>query len=183
MNPLYFVTSNPRKFKEIQHLLSEFNIEQLEPDFPEIQGEVHEIITHKVLEAAKTFNKPVFVDDTHIIFEAWNNLPGAYIKDFMDNLGCDNLVKMLNPFENKKAKAVCLIGYAAPNQEPKVFEGSVEGIIVPSKGDMKFSFDPIFQPDGFEKTFAEMELAEKNAVSHRGKALEKFRAFLKDIDS
>ena len=73
---------------------------------------------------------------------------------------------------NDKAEAKVIIGYSEDGSEPRFFEGSVKGRIVSPRGDMGFGWDPIFQPDGYNKTFAEMNEEEKNSLSMRKIALQ-----------
>ena len=115
---------------------------------------------------------PVLVEDTNLCFNALGGLPGPYIKWFLDKLGYDGLNKMLYAYEDKSASAVCAIAYAAnEGEEPVVVIGKTPGKIVPARGDNKFGWDPIFQPDGFEETYAEMDSTSKNSISHRRRAL------------
>lgn len=85
---------------------------------------------------------------------------------------------MLVGFENKKAKAICTLGYAAgPGEKVILFQGVETGTIVEPRGKAGFGWDSIFQPDEADgKTYAEMTVEEKNAISHRGRALKKLRA-------
>lgn len=83
---------------------------------------------------------------------------------------------MLSGFEDKTAQAECRIGFCV--REPLVFVGRCSGTIVHPRGDNGFGWDPIFQPDGKETTFAEMSEDEKNEISHRSKALLSFREYL-----
>lgn len=85
---------------------------------------------------------------------------------------------MLSGFEDKTAQAECRIGFCT--REPLVFVGRCSGVIVPPRGDSGFGWDPIFQPDGKETTFAEMREDEKNEISHRSKALLSFREYLEN---
>ncbi|MDD4351782.1 MAG: RdgB/HAM1 family non-canonical purine NTP pyrophosphatase [Candidatus Gracilibacteria bacterium] len=175
---LAFVTTNPRKFAEAQEILQDFKLQQVKIEIPEIQGDARTVVEHKVREAAKKVEPPFFVDDTSLEFEAWGGLPGVYINDFMHKVGRENLVKMLAEFENKKATAVALIGYADQKGEISIFEGRIEGEIVEPRGTVEFGWDPIFEPVGYKETFAEMGIAKKAEISHRKKALGELRKVL-----
>eukprot|EP01026_Neomeris_dumetosa_P012960 TRINITY_DN14504_c0_g1_i2.p3 TRINITY_DN14504_c0_g1~~TRINITY_DN14504_c0_g1_i2.p3 ORF type:complete len:126 (-),score=12.23 TRINITY_DN14504_c0_g1_i2:194-571(-) len=119
------------------------------------------------------------VEDTCLCYNALKGLPGPYIKWFLDKTGHDGLVRILHGFEDKTAYAQCIFAYCeGPNFEPQIFVGRTEGRIVSARGPKDFGWDPIFQPDGFELTYAEMEKATKNQISHRFKALEKLKEFL-----
>jgi inosine triphosphate pyrophosphatase len=181
---LVFVTGNKGKLEEARAILPDFIIENKELDIPELQGSREEIVQHKAQTAANQLGEPCFVEDTSLCFNALNGLPGPYIKEFMNRLGDgnlqlsrENLVKLLAGFDDKSAQAICMIGYCEPGKEAVCFEGITTGTIVEPRGD-RFQWDPIFQPDGYEQTYAEMSIATKNQISHRRKALMKFRQFL-----
>lgn len=123
------------------------------------------------------------VEDTCLCFNAMHGLPGPYIKWFLDKLGHHGLNKMLMGFEDKSAYALCTFAYSSGEEgtEPVVFSGSTQGIIVAARtapGGKAFGWDPIFQPDGYDTTYAEMDSVTKNAISHRYKALAKVREHL-----
>lgn len=105
-------------------------------------------------------------------------MPGPYIKDFIKAMKLDDVPKLLSEFKDKSSTVVCSIGYCEPGKEPVCIQGKVKGVIVPPRGKSNFGWDPIFQPDGHDKTFAEMAPEEKNKISHRKLALEKFKEFL-----
>lgn len=177
MNKLVFVTGNKDKLAEAKSILSNFQIDSVVLDIPEFQGNRDVVVKEKARLAAKKLGMSCFVDDTSLCFNALKSLPGIYIKEFLEKLGREGLVKLLSGFEDKSAEAVCMIGFCAPGKDPVCFEGITEGNIVSPRGD-KFGWDPIFQPFGYKKTFAEMSKEEKNKISHRKKALQKFKKFL-----
>ncbi len=175
-----FVTGNRNKFEEDKEILAQhgIEIEHIQMDLPELQADPQEIARHKAKFAAEKAGVACFVDDTALCFNALNGLPGEYIKFFVEKLGLDNLVKLLAGFEDKTAKAMAVIGYCEPGKEPVVFEGVVKGTIVAQRG-KRFAWDPIFVPEGFSQTYAEMPVSEKNKISHRKKAVDKFAEYLK----
>lgn len=173
-----FITGNKNKLREAQAILRDCEILDEDIELPELQGESEDIVKEKAKLAAKELNKPVFVEDTCLCFNALNGMPGPYIKHFIEKIGREGLVRLLLGYENKSAKGIAIIGYCELGKEPKIFEGIVKGKIVEPRGESGFGWDPIFIPEGHEKTFAEMSSEEKNAISHRKKALEKFRDFL-----
>ena len=119
------------------------------------------------------------VEDVSLCFNAMKGLPGPYIKDFLGKLGRQGLVDMLRGFDDKTAYAQCTFAFCqGPTYEPIVFVGKCDGSIVDPKGENMFGWDPIFQPKGFDQTFAEISLEEKNKISHRGRALEIVKEFL-----
>eukprot|EP00267_Zea_mays_P047653 XP_020400133.1 inosine triphosphate pyrophosphatase [Zea mays] len=117
-------------------------------------------------------NGPVLVEDTCLCFNALKGLPGPYIKWFLEKIGHEGLNNLLKAYEDKSAFAMCIFSLAlGPGEEPITFVGKTAGKIVSARGPNDFGWDPVFQPDGFEQTYAEMPKSVKNEISHRGKAL------------
>lgn len=176
MNKLYFLTGNENKLKEVKELIPE--IDGLNIDVIEIQSiNAEEIIKNKLIEARKQHNGIFIVEDTSLYLECLNGLPGPLIKWFLKTIGNEGLVKLAKFYHNNKAVAKCIVGFS---DEDKIefFEGSINGKIVDQKGENGFGWDKIFQPDGYEKTFAEMTIEEKNEISHRRIAFEKLKNYL-----
>ena len=177
-----FLSGNKGKWNQIQQEFAsykhlDFTLSLNDTiDLEEIQGTAEEIIKKKCLEAFDILKVPVLVEDTSLYFNALDGLPGPYIKHFHKSLGLDGLVKILSEFEDKSAQALCLFGYYDKDMtEPEIFRGVVDGSIVkPVVVKEYFGWDPIFKPDTFEKTFAEMTIEDKNKISHRGKAFRNF---------
>jgi inosine triphosphate pyrophosphatase len=178
--PLTFVTGNPNKLDEVKNILGQFiPLQSQDIDLPELQGEPEEISREKCKLAVAQVKGPVIIEDTCLCFNALKGLPGPYIKWFLEKLGHDGLNRMLSGFEDKSAYALCTFSFCAgPGEEPVVFAGKTDGHIVPPRGPANFGWDPIFLPDGFDQTYAEMPKETKNTISHRGKALEKLKKWL-----
>ncbi|KAI9096923.1 inosine triphosphate pyrophosphatase [Phlyctochytrium arcticum] len=178
---LTFVTGNANKLREVQQILAPTGIPLVSEklDLPETQGTRASISADKARHAASILKRPVLTEDTSLCFKAMNDLPGPYIKWFLEGVGHEGLNKMLAGFDDKSAEAVCTMAYCKPGEEPILFEGKTPGSIVPARGPATFGWDPIFQPDGFDKTYAELDKATKNTISHRFRALEKVMEFLK----
>ena len=175
---LHFVTSNENKRRELEALLGE-PLGQESFELLELQTSVLEDITrHKLHAAFEHLQKPVVVEDTSLYFLAWNELPGPLVKWFLKNLGPDGMVQALKPFRDFRAKAVCCLGYTENGEVMHLFRGKVAGKIVPARGSREFGWDPIFQPEGFSKTFGELTGDEKATVSMRAQAARQFRKFL-----
>ena len=174
---LYFITGNKSKFEEVKSILGD--VEQLDLDLPEIQEiDAHEIIRNK-LEVARTHQQGAFiVEDTSLYFIALNGLPGPLIKWFLKTVGNEGLFKMAESLGDFGAEARTIVGYSDGSGEVKFAEGIVKGKIVSPRGETNFGWDPIFQPEGYEQTFAEMSQEEKNKISMRRLALEKLQEFL-----
>lgn len=177
-----FVTGNAKKLEEFRAILgTQFphSLVSKDVDLPEYQGSPEEVVREKCREAARRISGPVIVEDTSLGFTALGGLPGVYIKWFLKSLGPDGLPRLIKDWDDKSAEARCMFGYSeGADQEVTVFEGVTPGTIVnPPRGKRDFGWDPVFQPNGFEVTYAEMESDTKNSISHRGKALEKLKAF------
>uniref|UniRef100_A0A915ECV3 Inosine triphosphate pyrophosphatase n=1 Tax=Ditylenchus dipsaci TaxID=166011 RepID=A0A915ECV3_9BILA len=159
---LSFVTGNKNKLKEVQELLGHiFDIVNIDLELEEIQGDPESITRKKCNEAARLTNKSVLVEDTSLCFNA---------------LG-DGLYKLLHGFDDKKAYALCTFGLSEGIDKPvHIFQGKVEGSIVPPRGPTNFGWDPCFEPSGFSQTFAEMSAEMKNSISHRSLALQQLKA-------
>jgi inosine triphosphate pyrophosphatase len=148
-------------------------------DLPEVQGTPEDIAREKCAAAAAQLGCAVMTEDTSLCFNAMCGLPGAFIKWFLGALGPHDLPKMLAGFEDKSAYAQCIFAYAdGPGAEPRLFVGRTEGRIVEARGPTDFGWDPVFEPAGFHQTYAEMDKAQKNSISHRYRALDKLRDFL-----
>jgi len=182
MERLVFVTGNAGKLNEVREILAQgkaIDIESRDLDLPEIQGTTQEIAIEKCRRAAEIIGGPVITEDTALCFAAMNGLPGPYIKFFLRELGHEGLNRMLDSFPTRAAWALCTFAYSAgPGAEPVLFEGRTDGRIVPARGPPKFGWDPVFEAEDTGLTYAEMEAAQKNAISHRGRAVQKLRAYL-----
>lgn len=173
---LYFITGNEKKLKEARQILG--NVESLEIDLPEIQSlDPKEVIEAKLREAQKYHRGPLFCEDVSLSLECLNGLPGTLIKWFLQSLGPEGIAAIAKQYNNSKATAKAFIGYYC-NGKLHFFEGKVQGSIVAPRGGSTFGWDPIFQPDGHDKTFAEMTLEEKNKISHRRQAFQKLKEYL-----
>ncbi|KAL9408605.1 hypothetical protein AB3S75_047057 [Citrus x aurantiifolia] len=171
--PVTFVTGNAKKLEEVKAILGQsIPFQSLKLDLPELQGEPEDISKEKARLAAIQVNGPVLVEDTCLCFNALKGLPGPYIKWFLQKIGHEGLNNLLMAYEDKSAYALCGFAFAlGPNIEPITFLGKTLGKIVPARGPNDFGWDPIFQPDGYDQTYAEMAKEEKNKISHRSKAL------------
>ena len=176
---LYFITGNKNKFQEVKSILG--NVKQLNIDLPEIQSiDAKEIIRAKLIEALNHKDGGFIVEDTSLYFDCLKGLPGPLIKWFMKTIGNQGLFDLVDRLGNNSAEAKTIIGYAKNKNKIYFFEGLIRGKIVSMRGDSKFGWDPIFQPEGFSKTFAEMTSEEKNPISMRGKALNELKEFLRE---
>lgn len=179
---IIFATSNNNKYLELSHMLLGLNnieIKLKNIELIEIQGEPVEIVKAKLKAAYEKVKMPVIVEDTSLLIDAFGGLPGAYIKDFISKMGIKRIAE-ISRLENKtKAYAQCIIGYIDKDKS-RLFKGRIKGSIVSPEGKSGFGWDPIFKPEGYDMTFAEMKESEKNKISHRKKALKKLARFLSE---
>jgi inosine triphosphate pyrophosphatase len=182
MAQLTYITSNDNKFREAAAILP--GLERMKLELPEIQStDLHEIISAKldaaVAQVSDASERILIVEDGANYFDGCGNLPGPFVKFFIEELGgAAGLYKFAQAFGVTRGRVVLGVGLLDKGRERHFFEGEVHGKIVAPRGASNFGFDPIFQPDGFTKTFAEMTSAEKNAISHRALALQKVKNYL-----
>lgn len=179
---VFFATHNIHKFNEACAILSEFNIVviMLRIKNKELQSDsLTEIAQTSAVEIFKKYSVPILVEDSGLFIESLNGFPGPYAAYVYRTIGNSGLITLMKKIENRKAVFKSSIVFCNSNKnEPNLFEGEVVGEIVSEQLNNKsfrgFGFDPIFQPDGNSKLFAEMSIHEKNLVSHRAIAFRKF---------
>jgi len=187
---IIFATNNQHKVKEIKHLVGpEIIIRSLKEVtiFEEIP-ETHDTLIENAIEKAmfiyEKYGYNCFADDTGLEIDSLDGRPGVYSAryagpacSFEDNV--NKVLSELKGISNRKARFTTVIAFVE-NGEITTFEGSVEGTItIERKGIDGFGYDPVFLPDGYSETFAEMPLDIKNKISHRARALVKFIGYLK----
>ncbi len=174
----YFATTNDDKLKEVSSILG-YELEKIHLELTEPQIlDVEEIARSKAYEAFEKTGKSVLVEDSAWYFDAWNGLPGPFVKFFFHSIGCEGLLRMLSPEKNRNTLAKTVIAYH-DGKRVHTFVGELSGSIpMEPRGSTGFGFDPIFIPDGHTKTFAEMDADEKNSLSMRQLAVQKLKEFL-----
>ena len=189
---LVFATNNQHKLKEVQALLgNHFRLLSLiDIGFDEEIPEDFDTLQDNALQKARYINSRFgyncFADDTGLEVDALNGEPGVYSARYAGEAKNphDNIVKLLNNLigvKNRHAQFRTVIALILHGSE-YLFEGKVEGeIIEEGRGGDGFGYDPIFLPEGYNQTFAEMPLDVKNQISHRGRAVVKLVDFLKSI--
>lgn len=189
---LVFATNNKHKLEEIVRILGDrFEIVSLEQigcreDIPEDYETLQENAVQKARYVKEHYGYDCFADDTGLEIEALDNRPGVYsaryagpAKDAQANMR-KVLVEMEGK-ENRRARFRTVIALIMDGRE-YCFEGEVKGeILTAQQGDIGFGYDPVFRPEGFEQSFAEMPMDEKNKISHRGRAVEKLTDFLNEV--
>ncbi len=180
MRKIVFVTTNNGKFHEVKKIFETKNLEVLQnkDGYPELQhDDLEPIAAYGAKWAAEKLKLPVMVDDSGLFIEALSGFPGPYSSFVEKHLGNHGILKLMSEVKNRAAFFKSVIGYCEPGIEATVFTGTVEGTISYEKrGTEGFGFDPIFDYNGV--TFGEMNDDDKNKVSHRRKALDKFYEWL-----
>jgi XTP/dITP diphosphohydrolase len=179
---ILFATNNIHKFNEARKVLSEYKIAtgMLRVKSLEIQsGSLEEIAEASVIDAFRKCNLPIIVEDAGLFVEALNGFPGPYAAYVYKTIGNKGLLQIMENVESRKAKFESAIAYCSMRSEsPICFKGEVHGEITNEErngeDESGFGFDPVFQPENSDKTFAEMTVTEKNKYSHRANALRKF---------
>ena len=189
---LVFASNNKNKIAEIQQQVgSRFEILSLEDigcfvDIPETAETIEGNAILKANYVTENYGLPCFADDTGLEIEALNNEPGVYSARYAGEQknAEDNMNLVLQKLENqinRKAQFKTIITLNV-NGEQHLFEGVVKGEITTEKsGNQGFGYDPIFQPEGYLTTFAEMTMEQKAVISHRGIAVQKLIKFLSNL--
>jgi XTP/dITP diphosphohydrolase len=185
-------TRNPHKVEEIRAMLAELPVTVRDlrdfPDCPDVveDGDTLEANALKKARAAhRCTGLPVIADDTGLEVYYLLGAPGVYSARYAGENATyeDNNRKLLRemtqvPARKRQARFRCVIALVAGDGE-QLFEGKVEGVILHApRGGNGFGYDPVFRPDGFDRSYAELDAGEKNAISHRGRAVQELLSFL-----
>ena len=186
---VFFATGNINKFNEARSILGQYGIAvgMLRLKGDEIQSDsLKEIAETSVKNAYDRCGLPIFVEDAGLFLDALDGFPGPYAAYVYKTIRNSGILKLMENLNERHAKFQSVIAYY-DNQticEPECFDGESRGQITTAErkeqGKSGFGFDPIFQPEGSSKTFAEMTIAEKNGYSHRAKAIRKFAEWFKN---
>ena len=187
---LVFATANRHKLEEVRAMLpGNLQIISLSDigftgDISETEATLEGNALLKVRHIHERYGVPCFADDTGLETEALNGAPGVYSARYAGVAGTTemrakaNINKLLHELAgktNRRARFRTVIAYIDAYSTPHLFEGIVNGVIIEkATGYEGFGYDPIFMPDGFNVTFAQMPLSEKNLISHRARAFRKF---------
>jgi len=185
MKELFFITSNKGKVHEATEKLRPlgFSVVQKDLGYPEIQADsLEEIAAWGATHVQGRFDHPFLLEDAGLFIDALEGFPGVYSKYVFFTIGLEGILRLLGDVENRKAVFRSVYAYSEPGKKPVVVIGECNGVISTKKqGTYGFGYDPIFIPDGAEKTFGEMTVEEKNQYSHRGNALDKLVIILRDL--
>ncbi len=180
MKNITFITGNQNKADYLSKYLG-FEVQHLKLDLDEIQSlSLEKIVEHKVRQAYEKIKSPVIVEDVSLVFEAMGNLPGPFIKFFMEEMSFEDICKLLDG-KSRKAVASCVFGYYDGNLL-KLFKGELNGLI-PEKpmGENGFGWDKIFVPEGYDITRAEMAEDDDKITYLKIKPFEELKKFLESI--
>ncbi len=185
---VFLATGNVHKFNEARVVLAELGLAagMLRMKGTEIQSDsLAEIAATSALGAFKACRLPVIVEDAGLFVDALGGFPGPYAAYVYKTIGNAGLLKQMHDLINRRAVFRSVIAYCdSDSGAVTCFEGEIDGIITHSQrlGEQgAFGFDPIFQPEGSQKTFAEMPIAEKNLYSHRAMAVSKFALWYRQL--
>ncbi|MGI8892727.1 MAG: non-canonical purine NTP diphosphatase [Bacteroidia bacterium] len=186
---LIFATNNQHKLQEVRFILKDacrlISLQEagIDADIPENEDTIEGNALAKARFIYKITGKDCFADDTGLEVIALNGAPGVYSARYAGEpsnaeRNINKLLYELEGKEDRKAQFKTVIALILQGKE-QIFEGIVEGIIaLQCRGESGFGYDPVFIPDEYHKSFAEMNAAEKNRISHRARALEKMKEFL-----
>lgn len=184
---LVIASHNQGKIDEIRKMLAPYQVKVFSanelnlPDVEETGTTFAENAALKANQLSDISGKPCLADDSGLCVDALDGRPGVYSARYAPNRDFIKAMEMLvaelkqsgNP--DWSAHFSCVLAFKMPNQECRFFEGRVDGKIVGEQsGDLGFGFDPVFVPNGFDKTFGHFSKQEKAQISHRGRAFEKF---------
>jgi len=153
-----------------------YEVEHIKTKYPEIQAEtLEDTIVPGLQWLIERYDRPLFIDDSGLFVDALKGFPGVYSSYVFKTVGCDGILRLMRGTEDRTARFECCIGYMAPGGEPVIAKGVAHGTISHEMaGSGGFSYDPIFVPEGHTRTYAQIDVVEKNTMSHRGRAVAKF---------
>ena len=190
MKNLVFATGNIHKLQEVQGLFKEgFALSCLKDVniTEEIPETADNLVDNALQKARYVYEKcgiPCFADDTDLEVDALDGAPGVYSARYAgeqkdSKLNMLLLLKNMNGKTNRNARFRTIIAYIDGNAQEHIFEGEIKGKIIENMaGTNGFGYDPIFVPEGYDKTFAELSSEIKNTISHRARAMEKFLSYI-----
>lgn len=195
LNKILFASHNAGKIAEIKNMLASLGVSVVSAadiTFPDVEETGSTFAENSLLKSqtiAKELGIPCIADDSGLCVDALNGAPGVFSARYAPNRdfdkGIDKLLAEMKNSNNKSRKAhfSCVVSLAYPDGRYKLFEGRVDGRIADEKmcGDGGFGYDPVFIPDGYDCSFAQMSKEEKNKISHRGRAMQKFKEYLASL--
>lgn len=197
MKQIIIATKNEGKVREFKDFFRAYDIEVLSlydlgselPDIEETGATFEENAALKAEQISSILHKTVLADDSGLMVDALDGAPGIYSARYAgeeknDDANNQKLLHALKdvPEEKRTAKFVCVLAVSVPNEETVFKIGTCEGrIAYNSQGENGFGYDPLFIPEGYTETMAEISSEEKNRISHRSNAIKKLENWVKDI--
>ena len=174
---IYFVTSNKGKYAEARALFED--LVQKDIGYTEIQADsLEEVAAYGIMEVAARLDRPVMIEDAGLFVHALQGFPGVYSAYVQKTIGNAGILRLMEGVERRTAHFKSVVAYAEPGREPVMFKGEVHGEIgFEERGRKGFGYDPIFYVG--EKSMGEMEIEEKNRISHRAASMRALKDWLK----
>lgn len=193
---IFLASGNPYKIEELEQLLDDMGIELKSTlDYPNAEEVIEDkpgLEGNALKKARHWYDKtglPALADDTGLEVDALDGAPGVYSARYAgENASYEEntqkLLKELKGEQNRSAQFRTVVAFIDKSGAEHLFDGVCRGtIITEKKGEKGFGYDPVFRPEGFERTFAELSSFEKNRISHRGRAMQEFIDYLKHQDA
>lgn len=178
MVKIIFITGSEGKFREVKHIAEKYGIKvERESKIKKIEiqsDSIEEIVKYAISMICREHRCQDYlvIEDDGLFINALKGFPGPYSAYTYKTIGLEGILKLLKGVEDRSAYFMSVMGLCEPNGEIKIFTGIVSGYISHEvRGTEGFGYDPIFIPENYEKTFAEMSIEEKCRVSHRARAL------------
>lgn len=187
LKELVIASHNKGKIAEFENLLAPYGVKiysAKDLDLPDVEETGKTFAENAIIKAealAEMCNKPCLADDSGLCVDALDGRPGVYSARYAPNRDFDKaMIMLIDEIKTTRSKDwsahfSCVLALKIPDKKVELFEGRVDGRIVEQRrGENGFGFDPVFVPNGFDVTFAEMSADDKKKISHRGQAVEKF---------
>ena len=173
---IYFVTGNKGKHAEARALFGD--LVQKDIGYTEIQADtLEEVAAYGIKEVASRLDGPVMIEDAGLFVDALKGFPGVYSAYVQKTIGNSGILRLMERVEKRSAYFKSVVAYAEPGEEPVMFKGEVHGQIgFEEKGGKGFGYDPIFYVGG--SSLGEMEIEEKNRISHRAASMNALKEWL-----
>ncbi len=175
------ITHNEHKFREMKKIIGE--VEMVNMEYPEIQAESLEEVVDFAVEYLRGIVEGNFIiDDSGLFIDHLNGFPGVYSAYVYRTIGNRGILRLMDGVENRRAYFKTVIGLNLDGYTYRLIGICHGTIATEERGNGGFGYDPIFIPDGYDVSFAEMSTDEKNRVSHRGRAMRKLAALLSKME-
>jgi len=178
---IFFVTHNMHKVEEFKQILEGIEVEQIDDDYPELRNDdPEEIVKEAVRKLAEKYKKAVVAEDSGLFIAALNGFPGTSSAYIHKRIGLKGILKLMESVEERECEYRSAVGYCEPGKDSVSFLGTEKGTISNEiKGEFGFGHDPVFIPEGSEKTYAEMSNV-KEVKKFRKRAVLKLVEYLKE---